>query len=105
MTIAPRPIRLEFDRLPLFATDAELGPAILGQKRAGEWAGIAGYLEGKGLPQIDPLFGARYRPAVKKFFDTLWNIDAPGVMPAADGHDRMELWKTALPPTSRRRRV
>jgi hypothetical protein len=96
---------MTFDDLPLFPSDAELGQAILGRKRAGEWPGIAAFYEGKGLPPIDPLFGARYRPAVKKFFDNLWNIDAQGVMPAVDGIDREEIWRTNAPTTRRRRQA
>jgi hypothetical protein len=80
------------DTLPLFATDSELGAAVLGKKRAGEWRQIAAHFEGKGLPPIDHLCGGRYVPAVKKFFDELWNVNAPGTLPARDGTDKPEKW-------------
>lgn len=63
-----------WDDLPLFATDAEIGGALLGPIRAGEFKGQAVLLEGRGFPKIDPRFGARYTPAVKRFFDIEYGL-------------------------------
>ncbi len=81
-------IRVTLENLPLFATDAELGPAILG-KRASEWPRIAKLYEGHGLPKINPLLGGRYTPAVRRFFDCLEGTATPGnILPARDGPEK-----------------
>ena len=61
---------LTWDRLPLFATDEEIGEAVLGSDRRAEFKGLAILLERQGMPKISPLLGGRYVPAVKQFFDT-----------------------------------
>jgi hypothetical protein len=43
--------------LPLFATDEEIGAALLGSDRVVEWMQIAPLLEARGLPKIDDLMG------------------------------------------------
>jgi hypothetical protein len=74
-----------FDDLPLFASEADLALVILGRGHMCEWTQVALYFERKGLPAIDPIVGRRYRPAVKKFFDKLWNLDGSKV--GQDGRD------------------
>ena len=54
---------------PLFATDAEIGAALLGPARAKDFASMAPLLEPAGLPKIHPIFGGRYWPAVKAWCD------------------------------------
>jgi hypothetical protein len=51
----------------LFLNEGEVARR-LGQK-PGTWAATAIVLERDGLPKIDPLFGGRYWPAVRAFFD------------------------------------
>ena len=81
------------ENLPLFASDAEVGAALLGSKRACEWKGLAPLYERQGLPKIDPVIGGRYVPAIKAFFDKQYGI---ATLPTAqDGIDRPETWKTA----------
>jgi hypothetical protein len=82
----------QFDALPLFATDAELAPAIMGTARASVWTMAVAHLEGKkGFPPIDPVFGGRYRPAVRKWLDERWHMNGPG-MPNIDVPINPELW-------------
>lgn len=40
-----------FADLPLFATDAEIGAALLGSARAKEWKALAPLWETRGLPE------------------------------------------------------
>ncbi len=84
------PRYIKFDDLPLFASDQELAIAILGRKGAKEWTQVALYFERKGMPKMDPVVGRRYRPAVKKFLDKLWNLD--GTRVGQSGPERLDLW-------------
>lgn len=82
----------KWDDLPLFATDAEIGAALLGPVRSGEFTGQAALMERHGFPKIDPRFGARYTPAVKRFFDVEYGIaDLTPKNPG--GVERLDLWK------------
>ncbi len=65
---------LTFADLPLFATDAELGVALLGRARAAVWSSLVPSFEREGLPKNDPLMGGRYVPAVKAFFDRQYGL-------------------------------
>ncbi len=62
------------DQLPLFADDDDIGEAVLGRGRAGEFKGIAKLLEPQGMPTISPVFGGRYVPGVKMFLDKMQGI-------------------------------
>jgi hypothetical protein len=90
VSMPPREM-LTVSQLPLFATDKELAPAILGS-RAKEWPMIARHYEGRGLPAIDSLFGGRYVPAVVKFFDALNGVTGDAPFPAKDGPEG--IWHT-----------
>lgn len=86
--------RLLIEQLPLFATDVEIGEALLGPDRACEWKALAPLYERKGFPKIDPIMGGRYVPAVKAFFDHQHGLGA--IVPtASDGTDRPDTWKTS----------
>ena len=80
---APQPKKrrpgMTFADLPLFATDAELGVALLGRARASLWGNLAQAFEREGLPRNDPLMGGRYVPAVKAFFDRQYGLILPTV--------------------------
>lgn len=80
---APQPKKrrpgLTFADLPLFATDTELGLALLGRARAALWGNIALEFEQEGLPKNDPRLGGRYVPAVKAFFDRQYGLIVPVV--------------------------
>lgn len=80
------------DRLPLFATDAELAGAILGPRR-GNWPAIAQLLETKGLPRINTLMGGRYVPAVKQYFDADNGILQKVLPSHPDGVENLAAWK------------
>jgi hypothetical protein len=77
----PRRSRPRFDDLPLFATDLELGAALLGQGRAREFTGIATMLEREGFPPVLALWGGRYVPAVRAFLDQMHGGAAPVARP------------------------
>jgi hypothetical protein len=55
--------------LPLFATDHQIGEAILGWARRKEFHGLATLREIDGMPKISTFWGGRYVPAVKAFLD------------------------------------
>jgi hypothetical protein len=82
------------ENLPLFASDAEIGAALLGAKRASELKALAPLYERQGFPKIDPVMCGRYVPAIKAFFDRQYGV-ATLVPAAPDGIDRPEAWKTA----------
>jgi hypothetical protein len=67
---------LTWDKLPLFAADEEIGEAVLGWDRKREFAGMAQLQERDGMPKIDPVWGGRYVPAVKAFFDSQFGLSA-----------------------------
>lgn len=75
MARRPPPITT-WDRLPLFATDEEIGEALLGQGRKREFAGLAQLHERDGMPKVSSVWGGRYVPAVKAFLDAQYGIAA-----------------------------
>lgn len=83
------------EQLPLFASDREIGAALLGFERACEWKALAPLYERKGFPKIDPIMGGRYVPAIKAFFDNQYGLGS--IIPtASDGTDRPDTWKTPV---------
>lgn len=79
------------EELPLFATDAEIGRALLGLARACEWPSLAPLYERRGFPKVDPVMGGRYTPAIKAFFDGEYGLVS--LAPAApDGIERPQAW-------------
>jgi hypothetical protein len=60
------------DELPLFATDVEIGTAVVGIDRAEHWARVTvKNLEKQvGFPKFDEAHGGRYTPAVRRFYET-----------------------------------
>jgi hypothetical protein len=86
--------RYGVEALPIFATDKEIGAALLGANRAQEWQEIAPILETRGLPKIDELMGGRYVRAVIAFFDRQHGLDLGGDVPLAlDGTENFEKWR------------
>jgi hypothetical protein len=67
---------LTWDRLPLFATDEDIGEAVLGLDRRREFAAMAQLHERDGMPKINPVWGGRYVPAVKAFLDAQYGLSA-----------------------------
>lgn len=84
--------RAEALALPLFATDEELGAALLGQARVKEWCALAPALERKGLPRQDALMGGRFVPAVIQWFYKQHGLEDTG-----------EDWEQWLPKRGARR--
>jgi hypothetical protein len=82
------------ESLPLFATDDEIGAALLGADRVQEWRQMAPLLEQRGLPKVDPLMGGRYVPAVRAYFDHQYGLDRGGALPLArDGLEDFDGWR------------
>ena len=87
-------IPLTWDRLPLFATDEEIGEAVLGRDRRREFADMAQLHERNGMPRMCPVWGGRYVPAVKAYFDAQYGLSAAvplapnGVEGNFHGHSR-----------------
>ncbi len=67
---------LAWHQLPLFATDEEIGEALLGWARRCEFAPLAQLHERDGMPKISPVWGGRYVPAVKAFLDAQYGLSA-----------------------------
>jgi hypothetical protein len=65
-----------WDRLPLFASDEDIGEAVLGRHRKGEFAAMARVQERYGMPKICPVWGGRYVPGVKAFYDAQYGLSA-----------------------------
>jgi hypothetical protein len=74
---------LTFAELPLFASDDELGVALLGRARSALWHSLVTFFEQQGLPKNDPHMGGRYVPAVKAFFDRQYGLTA---VPTRNSH-------------------
>jgi hypothetical protein len=79
-----RPL-LTWDRLPLYATDEQIGEAVLGWERRWEFAPMAQLHEREGMPKISPAWGGRYVPAVKAFLDTQNGLSSIAVPLAPNG--------------------
>jgi hypothetical protein len=91
---APVHTAIRLSDLPLFADDAKIGAALLGEQRACEWRELAPLYERRGLPKIDAVMGGRYVPAVRAFFDREYGV-AGQLVAAPDGAENPEAWKTA----------
>jgi hypothetical protein len=72
---------LTWDRLPLFARDEEIGEAVLGRDRKGEFAAIAQLQERDGMPKVCPVYGGRYVPGVKAFLDAQYGLSTVPLAP------------------------
>lgn len=86
------------DDLPLFATDNEIGRALMGPKRCGEWSMVVERLTLRGFPEIDDLMGGRYVPAVVAFFDRRYGLtDSQKPVSKPDGEENWNGRKSARP--------
>lgn len=65
----------------LFPEEAEIARLVLGPRRAKAWSGLAVVLERRGLPRIDPQFGGRYWPKVRRFLDRMQHLDRDEPVP------------------------
>jgi hypothetical protein len=92
MTVRKR--KIQWDSLPLFATEMEIGAALLGAERACEWKSIVPLYERQGMPKIDPVTGGRYTPAVRAFFDRQYNLTKEAPL-SPDGIERPQAWTNA----------
>lgn len=67
----PKVARLTFDDLPLFAPDRDIAEAVVGPDEADKraWCASIEALEKCGFPKTTQLYGKRYTPAVRAFYD------------------------------------
>jgi hypothetical protein len=85
--------------LPLYPQEDEVAKAVLGRAaKVSQWRALAAVLERHGFPQIDPLMGGRYWPAVVAYFNRRHGLADTVPLPAADG---IENWPCK--PSSRHR--
>ena len=97
-TIAADP----FGGLPIFATDLQLGAAIVGKQRAAMWMkSVIPQLERRGFPRIDPLHDGRPVPLVKQFYDGYLGITAGFAVGAPDGEERLDTFRKRKKPKSK----
>lgn len=88
--------RITWDDLPLFASDEELGSAVVGPDRATHWARVTvKNLERQaGFPRFDEAHGGRYTPAVRRFYEVMHDgraqqpVTVPGMPKAGQWADR-----------------
>lgn len=86
MPRAPSRPALTFDDLPLFAADRDIAEAVVGPDEADKraWCASVASLEACGFPRPAKLYGKRYTPAVRAFYDRQYGpvSRAPGDAPA-----------------------
>jgi hypothetical protein len=85
----------------LYLDEKEVAKFVLGTRRAKEWPARSLILERRGLPQIDPIMGGRYRPAVKAFFDRLNGLTDRQIPARADGAEGFECRPKSSPSRSK----
>jgi hypothetical protein len=96
-------VPLLVEGLPLYATDAELAPVVMGKERAHEWRVVVRLYEGeKGFPKFNKRTGGRYVRALVAFFDGVEGLgDGPANDDGGDFSQELEAWTSK--PRSRRR--
>lgn len=101
MARVPSRPALTFDDLPLFAADRDIAEAVVGPDEADKraWCASVATLEAHGFPRQTRLYGKRYTPAVRAFYDREYG---PAGRAPADSGSREEPagWTS---PRSRRR--
>jgi hypothetical protein len=73
--------------MPFFSPEREVAREVLGPGHVAEWRALATILERRGMPQIDPMFGARYWPAVRAWLDYRHGVGPRMKVPAIAGLD------------------
>jgi hypothetical protein len=96
---------LRFDDLPLFASNEQLGTAIVGAERAKYWADVTvKSLElMPGFPQFDPAHGGRYSLGVKRFYEHHHGGDPASRPRVQDGQENPNAWTNSRPSQRSRR--
>jgi hypothetical protein len=74
----------------LYASETEIAELVLGPGKLRDWRDRAKILERRGLPQIDPLMGGRYWPAVRAFFDRLNGLTDRRIPTRPDGPENFK---------------
>ncbi|TCR64649.1 hypothetical protein [Bosea sp. BK604] len=77
----------------LYPDEKELARVILGD-RASEWPRIAKMEERNGLPPISAVYGGRYWPAIRAFFDRRYKLEAvTSLEQEEEPNDGLAEWK------------
>jgi hypothetical protein len=83
-----RTLAIALDALPLYASDEQIGAAVLGRSRAREFCDLVTALEREpGFPRIDLLMGGRYVPAVRRFLDMRHGVIVAAAAAVPDGRE------------------
>lgn len=63
--------QLTFNDLPIFASDLDIGNAVVGPAKAKHWASITVKILERmpGFPRFDEAHGGRYAPGVRKYYE------------------------------------
>ncbi len=86
------------DKLPLFASDAEIAAAVVGRTKADYYRkAIIPALESRGFPGIDPLHSGRPVPLVKQFYAAYLGITAGIVVARPDQEETFGKWRKRKP--------
>jgi hypothetical protein len=85
------PANDNFSHLPLFATDDQLGAAIVGKAGARRWAKeVLPTL--RNFPPIDSRHQARPVPLVRKWYDSYLGVAEDFQARAASGEENLDVW-------------
>jgi hypothetical protein len=74
----------------LYPSEEEIAQCVLGEGKVKQWAALVPTLEREGLPRVDPLFGGRFWPAVRAWFEQRNGLRRELVPSGADGQ---EVWR------------
>ena len=74
----------------LYPSEEEIAQRVLGEGKVKQWIALVPTLEREGLPRVDPLFGGRFWPAVRAWFEQRNGL-RPELVPS--GADGQEVWK------------
>ena len=85
----------------LYRTEEQIAEDVLGPGNLARWRSLAIILERQGMPQIDPLMGGRYGPAIRAFFDRRAGLSERTVPSRAD---QPEKFRTDQPEKSDEKR-
>jgi hypothetical protein len=93
---------VKLDDLPIFASDLEIGIAVVGLANAKHWASVTVKILEKmpGFARYDEAHGGRYVPGVKKFYEDFHAEHQPSLV---GGRENPEGWKSRTPSRLKRK--
>ena len=76
--------------MPLFPPEDEIARELFGPNRLQFYHVAVKSLEKQGFPQIDPVFGRRYWPAIKQWLDKRYGLNSQWPS-AVDGKENWDI--------------